>query len=315
MKEIGGYIELDTYHLPMLHDQAVALNCGRSCLAYLLEARRISKIALPFFLCDSVRNICLQHNVRVRFYSISEDFLPCQIELESNEWMYVVNYYGQLTVADILELKKQYPRLILDHAQAYFNEPLPGVDTIYTCRKFFGVPDGAFLYTDARLNRELPRDESRERMGFLLGRFERTASEFYAGFVENNHLFDSEPVKKMSRLTDNLLHGVDYQRIKQVRTENYRYLEQDLGKINRLKLRMVEGAFAYPLWLENGAEIRRRLQGRKIYIPTLWPNVLEDVSPDTLEYDFADNVLPLPVDQRYTSEEMRMMKDAIIEFL
>ena len=26
MKEIGGYIELDTYHLPMLHEDAIALN-------------------------------------------------------------------------------------------------------------------------------------------------------------------------------------------------------------------------------------------------------------------------------------------------
>ena len=35
MKEIGGYIEFDTYHLPMLHDEAIALNCGRNDLAYL----------------------------------------------------------------------------------------------------------------------------------------------------------------------------------------------------------------------------------------------------------------------------------------
>ena len=54
MKEYGGYIELDTYRLPMLHDDAIALNCGRNCLAYLIEAKGISKIKLPYFLCDSV---------------------------------------------------------------------------------------------------------------------------------------------------------------------------------------------------------------------------------------------------------------------
>ncbi len=41
MREIGGYIELDTYRLPMLHEGAIALNCGRNALAYLLRARRI----------------------------------------------------------------------------------------------------------------------------------------------------------------------------------------------------------------------------------------------------------------------------------
>ena len=45
MREIGGYIELDSYCLPMLHEGAVALNCGRNALAYLLRARQIKKTA------------------------------------------------------------------------------------------------------------------------------------------------------------------------------------------------------------------------------------------------------------------------------
>lgn len=35
MKEIGGYIELDTYTGAMLHEKAIALNCGRGALEYL----------------------------------------------------------------------------------------------------------------------------------------------------------------------------------------------------------------------------------------------------------------------------------------
>ena len=105
------------------------------------------------------------------------------------EWLYVVNYYGQLG-NDVLEnLAGKYGRIIVDNAQAYFQMPLEGVDTIYTCRKFLGVADGAFLYTDAMIEEELPRDESFERMRFLLGRFERTASEFYPEYAANNGLF------------------------------------------------------------------------------------------------------------------------------
>lgn len=32
IKKIGGYIELDRYQLPMRHEKAIALNCGRSAL-------------------------------------------------------------------------------------------------------------------------------------------------------------------------------------------------------------------------------------------------------------------------------------------
>ena len=48
MKEYGGYIELDTYRLPMLHEDAIALNCGRNCLAYLIEAREIKAMLNDF---------------------------------------------------------------------------------------------------------------------------------------------------------------------------------------------------------------------------------------------------------------------------
>ena len=34
MKEIGWYIELDTYTGAMLHEKAIALNCGRGALEY-----------------------------------------------------------------------------------------------------------------------------------------------------------------------------------------------------------------------------------------------------------------------------------------
>ena len=43
MREIGGYIELDTYTGPMLHGDGIKLNCGRNALAYLIEAKEIKR--------------------------------------------------------------------------------------------------------------------------------------------------------------------------------------------------------------------------------------------------------------------------------
>lgn len=304
MKEYGGYIELDTYRLPMLHEGALALNCGRICLAYLIKARNIKKMLLPYFMCDSVFDVCQKYDVALRFYHVDQEFKPADISLVDDEWLYVMNYYGQLSREYLAELKATYDRVIVDQAQAYFDEPINGTDTLYTCRKFFGVADGAFLYTDAALDEALPVDESFERMHFLLGRYERTASEFYAEYAANNHLFSDEPIKRMSKLTNNLLHGIDYAYVKERRTENFRIYHEKLQSINQLPLREVEGAFAYPLMIEHGAEIRKELQKRKIYIPTLWPNVMEEVTEDSLEYRLAQDVLPLPCDQRYGFDDI-----------
>ena len=308
MREIGGYIELDTYHLPMLHEASLALNCGRNALAYLLRARRIKRLFIPKFICDSVPNICEREGVPFVFYDIGEDFVPSQsVKLRDGEWFYFVNYYSRFDNDKISEYIDIYKRVIVDNAQSYFQEPVPYADTLYTCRKYFGVADGAFLYTDAVSDFDIPADESFERMHFILGRYERSASEFYGEYSANNAIFRNEPVKRMSGLTANLLHGIDYDLVKKVRMDNYNYLHSVLGAINGLALTDIPGTFMYPFMTDNGPELRKRLAEKKIYIPTLWPDVLKRCSEGAAEYKMTENILPLPIDQRYGKEDMRYM--------
>lgn len=309
MKEIGGYIELDTYTGSMLYEDAIKLNCGRNALAYIVKAKKINKIYFPRFMCDSNDKVLFENDVEVIYYNIGIDFKP-RIE-ERDGWLYIVNYYGQLSNEYISTLGKY---VIVDNAQAYFQCPVQGVDTIYTCRKFFGVPDGAILYTD-KLIEITQRDESYNRMNFLLGRFERTAGEFYQEYVDNNHFFKNEPIKIMSKLTENLLHGLDYDAIKKKRNANFLYLDSKLGSINKLTLNIPDGAFMYPLYLDNGFELRKKLQELKLFIPTLWPAVFNLCSEDELEYDMAMNILPIPVDQRYQVEDMEYIVNVITSFI
>ncbi len=313
MKEYGGYIELEKNSMPMLHEQMIALNCGRNCLALLLYKKNIKKIALPYFLCDSVFDICDKYGVKMSYYHIDSYFKLPNIKLSDGEWLYVVNYYGQLTSEYVRELKRKYNRLIIDNSQAYFESPVDSIDTIYTCRKFFGVPDGAFLSSDINLDNNIPTDISYNRMGFLLGRFEKPASQFYNEYILNNKMFEKEPIKKMSKLTDNLLHGIDYDYIRKKRTENYKMYAVKLGKLNELELRKVDGAYAYPLLVENGDIIRRELQEKKIYVPLLWPNVKNTMPKNTIEYRYSNDILPLPCDQRYNYKDISYIVDCVFD--
>ena len=314
MIEIGGYIELDTYRLPMLHENAIKLNCGRNALAYLIESKNIKKLYIPKFNCDCITDLCKRMNIDFDTYSIDKSFRPIfNKELNAGEWFYLINYYGQISNTEIEVYKGKYKNIIVDNAQAYFQMPVEGTDTLYTCRKFFGVSDGAILYTDKKLNRKLDIDESFNRMRFVLGRFERSASEFYIESSENNDLFDNESIKYMSKLTQNLLHGIDYGYVGKKRTTNFEYLDKIFKDKNQLQLCTPNGAFMYPLLVSNGAEIRKELQQKKIYIPVLWPNVLNECSEESIEYNFAKNILPLPCDQRYSEEEMEYMSKLILE--
>lgn len=305
MREIGGYIELDTYTGKMLHDDGIKLNCGRNALAYLIKSKKIKKIYMPKFMCDSCDKVLNDNGVDVIYYNIGLDFRPVLSSWDG--YLYIVNFYGQLSNQYIESLGRN---IIVDNAQSYFQEPIDGIDTIYTCRKFFGVPDGAILYTDSRIEIDVI-DQSYSRMSFLLGRYERTAGEFYKDYVDNNHLFKYEPIKRMSKLTDNLLHGIDYEFAKKRRTENFAYLHKQFKEENQLKLICPAGAFMYPLYLMNGVDIRRKLQEHKIFIPTLWPAVFEICNEDELEYDMAKNILPIPIDQRYSISDMEYIVDMI----
>ena len=134
MNEIGGYIELDTYTGPMLHGDGIKLNCGRNALAFVLEAKHIQKLWMPKFMCDSCERVLKNHHVEVAYYSIGLDFKPLLTNWDG--WLYVVNFYGQLSNEYLASLGS---KIIVDNAQAYFQAPLPGIDTLYTCRKFFGI--------------------------------------------------------------------------------------------------------------------------------------------------------------------------------
>lgn len=314
MREIGGYIELDTYNLPMLHEGAILLNCGRNALSYLIKAKEIKKIYIPRFLCDSVRNVCKRENVSVEYYSVGMDFLPVNLPEKLDGWLYIVNYYGQLSNSVISEFADKYKNVIADYTQSYFQKPAGGIDTLYTCRKFFGVADGAILYTD-KFTQISETDESFSRMGFLLGRYERSASEFYSEYAKNNDFFENEPVKKMSKLTYNLLHAIDYEEVKEKRTENFSALHNAFENVNKLNLTVPEGAFMYPLYIENGAEIKKELQKIKIYIPTLWADTFDVCDEGDIQCHMAQNILPLPCDQRYNREDMEYAISQIKRFL
>lgn len=315
-KEIGGYFELECFGGKSFHEGALALNCGRGCISYLVEARAIREVWVPRLICSSVPDRLRDHGVGVHYYGIDEAFVPLWSEIEPSDgdYLYLVDYYGQLS-DDVVErgLEEFCDRVIVDESQGFFSRPRVGVDTLYTTRKYFGVSDGGYLYTTASLERELPRDESFDRMRFVLGRLERTASEFFKDAQRNNALFEDEPAKLMSAVTESLLSAVDYEHVQRTREQNYAFLEHYLGAANGLAIESPSGPFAYPLLVRDGLAAKKTLAARKIYVATYWPNVLKETDPASVEYRFASDILPLPVDQRYGEDDMATVIEALRE--
>lgn len=314
--EIGGYFELDTYTGRDYYADYIHFNLARTALVWLFNELKCKKIFAPYFLCDSVIHSLEKSGFETEFYNIDESFKPLiKKSPKKGEYIFVVNHYGQHTDGDISDFKTEYGNIVLDNTHAYFQRPVKGVPTVYSCRKFFGLPDGAILAYDGE-KPVLPTDKSAERMAHILGRVENGASAHYNEMLcTADSYYKTEPMI-MSPLTENLLRGIDYEAVRKRRNENYAALESMLKCYKSLDFKAQDGAFCYPFYVRGrGTKLRKALADKKIYVPVYWGNVIKDMPDDSTEYRFAADILALPCDQRYNGEDMKAVAEEVIKLL
>lgn len=307
MEPIGGYFSLELPQHEEYHKDAIRLNTGRNCLEYILQARGYSKVYIPYYTCDVVLEPFKKLGIPYEYYHVNNHLeIRDEIILKAGEALLYTNYYG-LKQRYTEKLAKQYGNsLIVDNTQAFYAKPIEGIDTFYTCRKFFGVPDGAYLYTDKLLDLELEQDQSYERMLSLTKRIDLSPEAGYQDFRDTSKALVGQPIKRMSKLTQRMMQGIDYETVAQRRRANYELLHQTLSLENNIVLPLEDDAvpMVYP-YLVPVKGLREELIENKIFVARYWPNVLECTTPDDIDYLLAFQMQPLPIDQRYGEEEMK----------
>lgn len=302
LKPIGGYFELELPKFPELHSKAIALNGGRFCLEYILRCKHYKKVYVPYFTCDSAIEPIVKLGIPYEFYHVNKNYrIVEEISLNDGEALMYTNYWG-LQNAYCHELVSIFgSQLILDYTQAFYSEPIKGIDTFYSCRKYFGVPDGGYLYTDVKADFEIVRDESYKRMDSLVKRIDLSPEAGFQDFHATSAEFHVMPIKRMSYFTKRMMNGIDYERVARQRIDNYNVLQRQLGGRT---LNYGEVPMIFPYITEYGQELRKRLIESKVFVAKYWPNVDEWASENSQEVWMANHILPLPVDQRYGKEDM-----------
>lgn len=313
MEAIGGYFSLELPRREEYHKHAIRLNTGRNCMEYILRVRRYKKVYVPYYTCEAVMEPINKLGIPYEFYHINIHFeISDRFTLKEGDALLYTNYYGlkQRYVEQLAE--RIGKRLIVDNTQAFYAKPLPGIDTFYTCRKFFGVADGAYLYSDAVLNEEIEQDYSYDRMAHLLKRIDLSAEEGYADFRKADDSLNNQPIRRMSRLTQRMMQSIDYEAAAKRRRENYLMLHEALGGENNLELPLEEDAvpMVYP-YLAPVKGLREKLIKNEIFVARYWPNVLDWAKPDDIDYLLAFQMQPLPIDQRYGEEEIYRIKKIV----
>lgn len=305
---IGGYFEIELKLGSEYHKDAIRLNTGRNAFEYILKTKQYKKVYLPFYTCDVMLEPIEKTNVNIEFYSIDKSFRPIfDFKKIKTDEVFVYNNYFGICDKQVHEIASKCNNLIIDNSQAFFSPPIPNVDTFYSPRKFFGLPDGGYLYTNKISDYIFEKDTSYNRFEHLLGRIDTNAEQHFRSYKESNKKLQHQPIRKMSNLTQHLLKSIDYEIVASTRIKNYEFLHEFFGESNKLSVALEENAvpMVYPYWIEDGQVLREKLIHNKIFVATYWPNVNEWTSNESLEVNFAKNIVALPIDQRYGTNEMQ----------
>ena len=315
-KAIGGYFGLEFGEGEEFYNDLIKVNSGRNALRLFLRENKIQSIYIPVYICDSVVQAIKKEGVAMTFYHLTENFEPVlPDQIDPGIHILYANYFG-ICEAKIASLKKKFENIIFDFSQAFYSKPPSGSTAFYSPRKFFGVPDGGYLYSEQVIDPKLDRDHSYFRSLHQLIRLDAGPEAGYGEFIRNEHLFDSLNIKEMSNLTRKILCSIDYKRIKNIREENFFYLHERLLKFNRIDIdcKYVNGPMAYPFRCE-GDTLRDYLNQRRIFCGKYWQDVSNRTPASSVEYKLSESIIALPIDQRFTIADMKRIVADINGFL
>lgn len=314
---VGGAFGLD---LPQINDFpytespcCVFVNSGRAALEQILLAiRPTGAVWVPRFACDTLLQPMHRLGLPVRRYGITDDLSPVLPETAKGDLIILINYFGLTGESVARAAESAGVPCIIDATTALYATPPPDIPCFYSPRKFLAVPDGGVASAPFPLPLPQEEDRSAERAFALLLRTEDGAQ----AAVDATERAERElcgPPKRMSPLTRRLLSMQACQRSAEARIANYKILREALVDINRLRLpaEPPSAPFCYPL-LTGIPGLRDELIDAGIALPLFWPEVIAATEADETENRLARTLLPLPVDQRYTAEDMQRLIRCIL---
>lgn len=318
--EIGGFLELQIPKGREYYkgDTDIArLNTGRMAIWHAFRLTGCERIWLPIYQCESVRKTFEKKKIQICFYHQDEKFNPIDVEAKDDDAVLLVNYFGIMSSQRMADLAKSYQHPIIDCAHAFFCKPIEKALMVYSCRKFVGVPDGAYVIgKNAHIYvNEYEQSRSSDTADFLLKRIEYGwEGNTVEARIRNEQRIDMEDCMEMSKLTRVLMDAEDYEFNRKKRKENFTYAKKLFDSINRIDTMAYMDdetiPMLYPLLVEDD-NLLPRLQATKYYQWHLWEYICDEQPTDSFEHWISRYVIPITIDQRYGPEELNYIAKMI----
>lgn len=316
--EMGSFIELQfpkgLEYYSSKKDVA-RLNTGRAAIYHALIILECNTIWLPFYQCDTVRTFLKRKGVVIKYYNINECFEPIDFgKVYQNEAVLLVNYFGIMSIELMKKRSQCFKKVIIDNSQAFFSSPIANAMNVYSTRKFFGVPDGAYVIgkNAHKMIKKYSQGYSSDTSIFLLQRIEYGCEgKAYKSKVENEKRLNLEDICRMSALTYQILDGTDYESIIKIRHKNFLYACDIFNNINKINPKKFIDEkcipMVYPLVVEDNYLIKHLL-AIKHFQGHWWSYLLDEMPKNSFEYWLSSYVIPITIDQRYSIKDIQKIR-------
>lgn len=336
----------ETFHIQ--GSDYVWLSSGRAAISFVLESLKREKKLLkataliPSYTCHTVIEPFLQAGYEVKSIPIddrlctnSEQLLYTAEKLQADIVLFH-RYFGFNTIfncdAAIRELKKAGVVTIEDRTQSLYSEfsPSPSDYIVASIRKWHGVPDGGFaVCREGNFeNKPIEYDERLER------------EKIQAGILKYEYIFHHKGEKAMFlskyKAAENILSNqkkayaisdislqmqinLNVKKMIHQRRKNYLYLLRALIKQKEIKPLFPElpenvTPLYFPIVVNKREKIQGYLSENHIYAPIIWPKA-KAITVDSIEANrLYDQLLCLPIDQRYNVDDMRRIAECIYKY-
>lgn len=315
-EEYGGFLPLELPkgkgHYYSKYKNVLQFNTIKAAIPLIQKILNIDTIYAPYYLCPNVIAELKNSFKKVEFFNIDKNLLP--LIADTNEKLiYLVNYFGIMDSKIRKYIKNNSNTVfILDNAHSFYFKPIlkDNVFNLYSCKKFFGVPDGGYLITKEKIADNLPKIFANDYSGYLIKSLEEGTNSCYQEKKEVDQKINSS-YSGISFFSERILSGIDYNYIKKVRATNFSILNKHFSKYNNIQCESSSIPYLYPLFLT--CDIRKELIQKKIYVPTLWGQCLNQ--NNLFEKELTEKTIFIPLDQRYDKMDINYIVSVINSLL
>jgi hypothetical protein len=314
---IGGFFELEKPEaISVYHEKGIGLSNGRSCLSVIVDQYKPSTVYVPYYCCDTLLEPLEKNKIKIAFYSINQKleatYLP---DIKHQELFLYINYFGIKKFYANYLVKYYQQQIIIDNTHDYFTKGFDEGSSFNSSRKYFGVPDGGYLYTKENIGFEYPRNKNFITDHLTL-KLDGRQEEAFISFKRNELTQNCQPFR-ISMFSESILEGINYDLVRTKRIENFNFYQRELGQMNQLEnvsLSDNSVPFCYPFMVKKEIDLSM-FYNRNIFIPVFWKEVLDRKEGFIWEKELTKRVLPLPIDHRYNFDSLKVIVNLIKEII